>query len=116
MAQSKKIIGALFLVTLILEAPSILAGEVADQVKTTISNADECNKQCEGTGTPADIDRCKEKCSLTEHFTYATIGVGACRKSCDELKSDQSAFKSCQEKCREKYEARLSDIKQGKNL
>ncbi|KAG0513041.1 hypothetical protein BDA96_10G066600 [Sorghum bicolor] len=102
MAQVRNIVGALFIVTLILGAP--------------FAKVDDCNKQCEGKGTPADIDHCKEKCSLTEHFSYATIGVGACRQNCDKLKNDQSSLNSCEEKCREKYEGRLSQIKQGQNF
>lgn len=116
MAQVRNIVGALFIVTLILGAPCVLAGEIADKVSTVVAKADVCNKQCEGKGTPADIDHCKEKCSLTEHFSYATIGVGACRQNCEKLKDDQSSFNSCEEKCREKYEGRLSQIKQGQNL
>ena len=116
MAHVRNIVGALFIVTLILGAPLVLAGEIADKVSTTVAKAADCNKQCEGKGTPTDIDRCQEKCSLTEHLSYATIGAGACRQKCDELKNDQSSFNLCEEKCHEKYESRVSQIKQGQNL
>ena len=116
MAQIRNIVGALFIVTLILGAPLVLAGEIADKVSTTVAKAADCNKQCEGKGTPTDIDRCQVKCSLTEHLSYATIRAGACRQKCDELKNDQSSFNLCEEKCREKYESRVSQIKQGQNL
>ncbi|KAG0513040.1 hypothetical protein BDA96_10G066500 [Sorghum bicolor] len=92
MAQMRNIVGTLFIVTLILGAPCVLAGEIADRVSTIVAKTDDCNKQCEGKGTPTDIDHCKEKRSLTEHFSYATIGVGAYRQNCDKLKNDQSSF------------------------
>ena len=57
---------------------------------------------------PTDIDCCKEKCSLIEHLSYATIGAGAYRQKCDKLKNDQSPFNLCEEKFCEKYESRLS--------
>jgi hypothetical protein len=115
MAQSRSIVGALFVVTLMLVAPSVFSGEYADKVSTLVGKVADCNKECEGKGTPADIKLCKEKCSIFEHFSYATIGVGACRDDCDKVKNDQVSFKKCEEKCREKYEARLSQIKQGQN-
>ena len=37
---------------------------IADKVSTVVAKADDYNKQCEGKGTPADIDHCK-KCSVT---------------------------------------------------
>jgi len=116
MAQNRSIVGALFIVTLILVAPSVFSGEIADKVSTLVAKVAKCNKECEGKATPADIDLCKEKCSLFEHSGYATIGTGACLQSCDKVKNDQSSFKMCEDKCREKYKARLSDIKQGKNV
>ena len=109
------IAGALFVLTLILVAPSVFSGEIADQVSTLVGKVADCNKECEGKGTPADINLCKEKCILFKDLGYATIQVGACRQKCDEVKNDQSSFKLCEDKCREKYEARLSQIKQGQN-
>ena len=46
MAQIRNIVGALFVVTLILGAPLVLAGEIADKVSTTVAKAADCNKQC----------------------------------------------------------------------
>jgi len=37
MAQIRNIIGALFVVTLILGAPLVLAGEIANKVSTTVA-------------------------------------------------------------------------------
>jgi len=115
MAQTTSITGALFILTLILVAPLVFSEEIADQVSTLVGKVATCNKECEGKETPADINHCKEKCSLFKDLSYATIGVGACRQGCDKLKNDQSSFKLCEEKCRETYEASLAKIKKGHN-
>lgn len=116
MAQSRSIVGALFVVTLVLVAPSVFSGEIADTVSTLVGKVAECNKECEGKGTPADIKVCKEGCTLFKDLSYAMVGAGACREKCGMVKNDQSSIKLCEEKCLEKYEARLSEIKQGQNL
>jgi hypothetical protein len=118
MAQVRSIIGALFVVTLILVAPSVISEEISNQISisTLAGKVVECNKKCEGKGTPADIELCKEKCTLLGYFGIATMESGICFKNCEKVKNNQSSFKLCDEKCREKYNARLSEIAKGQNM
>lgn len=112
MEQSRNIVGALFVVTLILLAPSVFSGKVDDLASKLEGKVAKCSKECEGKGSPADINLCKEGCTVFKKTWEAAIVAGACRKNCDKVKNDQSSFKLCDDKCLEKYEARLSEIGQ----
>ncbi|KAF8754423.1 hypothetical protein HU200_011483 [Digitaria exilis] len=104
MAQSRSIVGALFVVTLILVAPSVLSGKVDDVASTLKGKVTNCNKECEGKVSPTDINLCKEGCTIFKKILDAAIGAAAYHKNCGKVKNGQLSLKLCRDKCRQGFQ------------